>query len=53
MKYLVRIRFQNLIYTIDVTAKNKPEAYNKAKEKLAKRLFKMSNLKNYTCDEII
>lgn len=46
--FFVNIIFDNhLIYGVDVKAKNKPEAYRKAKTKLAKQLFKESKLKNY------
>lgn len=48
--YIVHIAFdKQLIYDVDVKAKNKPEAYRKAKQKLARQLFKMSKLKNYSC----
>lgn len=48
--YIVRIAFdKHLIYNVDVKAKNKPEAYRKAKQKLARQLFKMSKLKSYDC----
>jgi len=48
--YIVRIAFdKHLIYDVDVKAKNKPEAYRKAKQKLARQIFKMSKLKSYDC----
>ena len=52
-KYLVRITFDHsVIYLEDVTARTKAEAYKKAKARLAKRLFKPSSLKNYSCTEL-
>lgn len=51
-KYMVRIEFDKLlIYQEDVYANTKREAYSKAKKRLAKKLFKMSKLKNYYCVE--
>ena len=46
--YLVSIEFDNaLIYQEDVKANNKREAARKAKQRLAKKLFKESKLKTY------
>lgn len=51
--YFVRITFDgSLIYGEDVMANSKSEAYIKAKEKLARKLFKKSKLKNYSCNEL-
>lgn len=51
MKYIVRFSYEGFIHDVDVTANNKREAYKKGKQKLAKRLFKMSMLRNYECIE--
>ena len=51
--YYVKICFdKNMIYGIDVKAKDKKEAYQKAKYFLAKKLFKNSKLTNYECTEL-
>jgi hypothetical protein len=51
-KYIVTILFdKSLTYQEDVYANTKREAYSKAKKRLAKKLFKMSKLKNYYCVE--
>ena len=49
--YLVYIKFYNLIFEEEVSASNKTEAYDKAKKKVFKREFKLSNLKRDSCDE--
>lgn len=50
--YIVRIEFDHaLIYSEEVKAGNKKEAYAKAKKRLAKKLFRPSKLTNYCCDE--
>ena len=46
--YHVNIEFDNaLIYQEDIKANNKREAAKKAKQRLAKKLFKESKLKTY------
>ncbi|MBO4499171.1 MAG: hypothetical protein J5732_02830 [Bacteroidaceae bacterium] len=50
-KYLVRLTLAGYEFDEDVYANNKTEAYEKAKKRLAKKLFKESNLKRYSCDE--
>lgn len=50
--YVVNIKFFQEIFQMDVKAHSKSEAYKKAKERFARRLFKMSNLKNYSCTEL-
>lgn len=49
--YLVYIKFYNLIFEEEVSASNKTEAYDKAKRKVYKREFKLSNLKRGSCEE--
>ena len=50
--YSVQISFQNaLIFSVDVKANSKKEAYAKARARLAKKLFKPSNLKQYSISE--
>lgn len=50
--YSVQISFQKaLIFNVDVKANSKKEAYAKAKARLAKKLFKPSNLKQYSITE--
>lgn len=52
-KYLTRITFDGMvIYAEEVKANSKREAYDKAKTRLAKKLFKCSKLKNYSCEEM-
>lgn len=51
--YYVKICFdKTMIYGIDVKAKDKKGAYQKAKDLLAKKLFKKSKLKKYECTEL-
>ena len=51
--YFVRIYFDgSLIYGVDVKANSKREAYKKAKERLARKLFRKSRLTNYSCNEL-
>lgn len=51
--YFVCITFDgSLIYGEDVMANSKREAYTKAKNKLARKLFKMSKLTNYSCNTL-
>ena len=49
----VRLSFDgHIIYNMEgIRARNKTEAYRKAKEKLAKQLFKMSKIRNQECLE--
>lgn len=50
--YIVSIEFDgSIIYTEDVKANNRREAARKAKQRLAKRLFKESRLKTYDVQE--
>lgn len=50
--YYVSITFdKSLIYTEEIKANNKKEAYAKAKKRLAKKLFRPSKLTNYSCNE--
>lgn len=50
--YYVQMSFKKtLIFSIDVKANSKKEAYTKARARLAKKLFKPSNLKQYSITE--
>lgn len=50
--YDVQMIFKKtLIFNIDVKANSKREAYAKARTRLARKLFKPSNLKQYSISE--
>lgn len=50
--YDVQMIFKKiLIFNIDVKANSKREAYVKARKRLARQLFKPSNLKQYSISE--
>ena len=50
--YLVNFTLENTIFSIDVKANSKTEAYTKGRKLLARKLFKESNLKRYWCTEL-
>lgn len=51
--YFVIIEFDKaLLYQVEVKARNKIEAYAKAKAKLARQIFKSTKLKQYDINEI-
>ena len=50
--YYVQMSFKKtLIFSVDVKANSKKEAYTKARTRLARKLFKPSNLKQYDITE--